>query len=69
MSVRTTGTYLAGLLTPRKYDKILIQYDTALKITHYGYFSTDIFIARTEIELDGSGQETRIQTFNDKGPF
>jgi len=69
MSIRTTGTYLAGLLTPRKYDKILIQYNTITKTTHYGYFSTDIFVARTEIEVDGSGQEIRIQTFNDIGPF
>lgn len=67
-STRTAGLYSSGLLTPRKYDKVLVDYTTAT-ITNYGYFANGIFVSRTEIEIDGSDREIRIEAFNSVGPF
>ena len=69
-STRTAGLYSSGLLTPRKYDKVLIDYSAGDRIiTNYGYFANGIFVSRTEIELNSNGREIRIETFNDIGPF
>ena len=69
MSVRTGGSmsFVAGLMAPRKFDLILMDYTTAT-VTNFGYFSvspdgTEIFLSRTEVTVNGDGDETRVQLF------
>ena len=70
MSTRTGGSmsFMAGLMAPRKFDKILIDY-TSATITNYGYFANGVFISRIEIEINGSSEEIRTELFNTVGPF
>lgn len=70
MSTRTSGpmSFMAGLMAPRKYELIRMDY-TSETVTNFGYFSlatdsTEIFLSRTEVTVDGEGREIRVQLFN-----
>ena len=76
MSVRTGGAFSAGMLTPRKYDRVLVQYKsnpvlTGSTITEYGYYGAGRFLGRTVITTDTQGREIDIRLYNqtDLGTF
>lgn len=69
MSIRgENGNSLGvGTLVPRKHSLILVDYIPP--ITHYGYYAKNKddstkFLGRIEIEVDGNGNQIRIEYFN-----
>lgn len=72
-TTRVSGSmsFMAGLMAPRKFDLIRVDY-TSATVTNYGYFSVtpsgaETFHSRTQITVDGQSREVEIQLFTDSG--
>lgn len=56
------ASMVPGALAPRKYNKLITEYPTAL-LTVYQFFHNDVAVGYTEVECDAQDREIRSEYF------